>query len=409
MRRPTLRLAWRKDRKTVELRVTADRRMRRYGLDFACEEGQWNRMTQRFNSTMRGHVAANATLGRLLEKASRTVDELLLAKAWSWDAFDRRFLRGEVDGDGELVPVDVATYIDAIADEMAATDREGNATVYRDCARNVRKYAGGTALLFEGLTMDVLYAMDGMMRRNGAGDGGIGVMMRTLRAAVNRAMKEGLLRPDRYPFATARTRGYEMKMLKRRKVSRALGDEEMEAFKRFPFAKHPSLGQSVRIFLIIYYARGMNFADLAHLRTTDIHGDRIRYQRKKTVRRSSKVLSIPVKGELARLLREVGPGKGGYLLPILEPQHITGRQQMHRIEKRLKMLNNDLQKAAHIVGVKGRVTSYVARHSYAMKLKTSGVDIGKISEAMGHSSVSTTETYLKQFDDRVIDATDELL
>ena len=68
-----------------------------------------------------------------------------------------------------------------------------------------------------------------------------------------------------------------------------------------------------------------------------------------------------------------------------------------------------LREAAKVLGIAGDVTTYVARHSYAMKLKNEGVDVSKISEAMGHASLSFTEPYLGQFDDKAIDATDDLL
>lgn len=393
----------------VELRVTWQREMRRYGLEIECTEEQWDRTAQRFNNKKKGHTAHNATLGRTLETASRVVDELVLARRWNWHAFDRWFLHGEVDEVGELLPLDVATYLDGIEKEMEDSGRDGNAAVYRDCARTVRRYAMGKPLLFDGLTMEVLYAIDKMMRKGGANDGGISVFMRTLRAAVNRAMKDGLVNPDRYPFATSRTRGYEMKVLKKKKVSRALGDAEMSKFKKFPFAKYPRLARSVVRFLIIYYARGMNFVDLANLRDTDIHGSRIRYSRQKTVRRSTKVLSIHFNERLAELFERAGRGTGGYLLDILRPEHRTSKQQRHRIQKCLKEFNADMKKAAAIVGITGNVTSYVARHTYAMRMKTKGVDIGKISEALGHSSVANTEPYMAQFENPVIDATDELL
>ena len=50
------------------------------------------------------------------------------------------------------------------------------------------------------------------------------------------------------------------------------------------------------------------------------------------------------------------------------------------------------------------MTTYVARHSFASVLKKSGVSIALISEALGHSDLSTTQVYLDSFDNAQIDA-----
>ena len=49
------------------------------------------------------------------------------------------------------------------------------------------------------------------------------------------------------------------------------------------------------------------------------------------------------------------------------------------------------------------LTTYVARHSFASVLKKSGVNIALISEALGHSDLTTTQIYLDSFDNEQID------
>ena len=47
--------------------------------------------------------------------------------------------------------------------------------------------------------------------------------------------------------------------------------------------------------------------------------------------------------------------------------------------------------------------TYAARHSFASVLKKSGVNIALISEALGHSDLTTTQIYLDSFDNEQID------
>ena len=73
------------------------------------------------------------------------------------------------------------------------------------------------------------------------------------------------------------------------------------------------------------------------------------------------------------------------------------RKVLARINKELKILSTELE-------IEDIVTTYVARHSFASILKKSGVNIGIISQALGHQDLKTTEIYLSKFDNEQVDA-----
>ena len=78
-------------------------------------------------------------------------------------------------------------------------------------------------------------------------------------------------------------------------------------------------------------------------------------------------------------------------------------QKRNRVHKICYQVNKELHLIAKEVGITLELTTYVARHSFATVLKKSGVSIALISEALGHSDLSTTQIYLDSFDNSQID------
>ncbi|MEQ3119449.1 tyrosine-type recombinase/integrase, partial [Parabacteroides distasonis] len=63
----------------------------------------------------------------------------------------------------------------------------------------------------------------------------------------------------------------------------------------------------------------------------------------------------------------------------------------------LLRFNRALRSLAETCGVGEPVTSYTIRHSFATTLKEQDVPIEMISELLGHTSIKTTQIYLKSF------------
>ena len=64
----------------------------------------------------------------------------------------------------------------------------------------------------------------------------------------------------------------------------------------------------------------------------------------------------------------------------------------------LDNVNGYLADIGKELGIELKISSYVARHSYATVLKRSGVSTSVISESLGHSSERVTQIYLDSFE-----------
>ena len=85
-----------------------------------------------------------------------------------------------------------------------------------------------------------------------------------------------------------------------------------------------------------------------------------------------------------------------YLFPFLSGKK-TGEAAYAEYNGALLRFNRDLRSLAETCGVGEPVTSYTIRHSFATTLKEQDVPIEMISELLGHTSIKTTQIYLKSF------------
>ncbi|MBN2892735.1 MAG: tyrosine-type recombinase/integrase [Bacteroidales bacterium] len=62
----------------------------------------------------------------------------------------------------------------------------------------------------------------------------------------------------------------------------------------------------------------------------------------------------------------------------------------------MKDFNENLKNISRKLDIKKKVTSYVARHTFASVLAKGGENVLTISEMLGHSDLKTTQIYLKE-------------
>ena len=159
----------------------------------------------------------------------------------------------------------------------------------------------------------------------------------------------------------------------------------------------------------MFLLRGLPFVDLAFLRKTDLCGNVLVYRRKKTGR----LLTVVLPSEAIRLMVEIEnrDRSSPYLFSIIgnwEDQEKAYREY----QSALRFFNYKLVELGRYLGIGAHLSTYAARHSWATLayhceihpgIISDEIHPGIISEAMGHSSIAVTETYLKPFQDERID------
>lgn len=90
-----------------------------------------------------------------------------------------------------------------------------------------------------------------------------------------------------------------------------------------------------------------------------------------------------------------------YVFPILQEDGLE--TQVRKIKWARKRYNAKLKLLANTCNIEANLTSYVSRHSFATQALLHSVPIAAISAMLGHSSVKTTEIYLKGLPAAILD------
>lgn len=314
----------------------------------------------------------------------------------------------KLDEDGDLKAISVAdlknrlhqasdsqsffTFTEQLIEELKRANRFGTARSYNCVYNVVRKFNQNRDLTFKGITYSFLSNFETSHTSKGNTANGLGVYMRTIRAIYNKAIKSALVEKDLYPFQV-----YKIKSIPTEK--RALEWESLKKIIELELGPEHPCFNARNYFVASYMMYGMNFSDLAYLKKTDLQVGRILYRRRKT----GKLYDIKVSDQLKAILDHylASSRETEYIFPILKRE--KPEQQDKDIQWARKRYNKKLKRLATSCSIEKNLTSYVSRHSFATQAMLQQVPINAISSMLGHSSLKTTEIYLKALPNNILD------
>ena len=142
--------------------------------------------------------------------------------------------------------------------------------------------------------------------------------------------------------------------------------------------------------MILPAACGMAFVDLAHLTQNNVRGNVLVYYRVKT----KTEIRVTITSGMRRLLEKYARENSNLLFPVLQSEEVS----YERYKVALRTYNRRLATIGDMIDCPVKLTSYVARHSWAMQAKENSASVAAISQAE-----KTTLFYLKELDQNIID------
>ena len=294
--------------------------------------------------------------------------------------------------------------IKAMVDEYASNGRWGTAHIYQSARNAFEAYMGHRDLPFTDLSAHVIKGFEIYLRQRQCSWNTVATYMKVLKAAYNRAAECGLTDYKPRLFAHVRT-----SVDNSRKRSLNVGEiSELLTVENQPNSPTPTLRRTKLIFTLMFMLRGMPFVDLCYLRKEDIIGCQLTYRRRKTGR----VITVKLTDDAQRIIDILAAetdADSPYVFPFISSPE-GSRNAYKEYQCALRHFNHQLQRLSKTMPQAVHLSTYTARHTWATMAYYCEIHHGIISEAMGHSSIAVTETYLKPFcDDRIDNANNTVI
>lgn len=276
--------------------------------------------------------------------------------------------------------------------ELKSVERIGSAKAYKMTVDSLKDFHKAKDLSFEILNYDFLVKFENHHLTKGNSYNGLGVYMRTIRAIYNKAIKSGIIEKELYPFDK-----YKIKSEPTEK--RAIEGKEIKKILKLQLTTEDTLFHARNYFITSYLMCGMSFIDMSFLRLKNLEKGRINYRRAKT----SKLYDFIISEQLQEILNFYTKGKyrDDFVFPIIKTEDLES--QYRNIESERRNYNKRLKQLAERCKIKSNLTSYVSRHSFATHAMLQNIPLSAISQMLGHSSLTTTQIYLKSLPNNIMD------
>lgn len=274
--------------------------------------------------------------------------------------------------------------------DLTLNGRYGTAHAYSCAMNRLLGFASDSNFRFESFTPEFLKHYEQYLLSEGRKRNTVSLYMRMLRTICNQAVRLRIVTLPAGLFDDVFT-GTDTS------EKRAVAPSCISQLREVDLSRHPHLELARDIFLLSFYLRGIPFVDLVRLRRTDVNNGVLRYRRSKTGR----LLTVKIEPCAAVILKKYTSRLSGslYLFPVITDSGFSGYRQY---QTALRRYNAHLGELSQLLRLKVKLTSYVARHSWATAAYHQGIPVSIISESLGHASEKITYTYLASFDNRTL-------
>jgi len=361
-------------------------------------------------------------IGTFSSQRERRLQEIYLEVKQDEEKIRRKIYQLEKKGDYSLSDLarfyrnqapNVSEFVEELAVELGQRKQYRLIEAYRVTSNKLIAFNDGQEVALSSINSCFMKDFEQYMEEKGNTPNTISFYNRNVRAIYNKAVKRGIIdKQTEEPFSDIFTG---VAKTRKRAVNQYILDDLMKLDLSITEI-NPSGDQAIDIktlkrstafardmFILSFYLRGISFVDLAYLKKSNLKNNCITYIRSKTgqyfeIEMNTKIREIILRYAFLCKNSEL-------LLPILLEG--TSRKEY---KNALKRQNDHLKNLSSMIGIRDKkLTTYVARHSWASIAYDKGYPITIISQGLGHESEKTTRIYLDSFDYTTLHIVNEMI
>lgn len=305
------------------------------------------------------------------------------------------------DFQGEAAPHDLFTFFRIEIAGKAAHRKYASQQLYTAALHALQDYVGRAKYPFASLTREFVAGYLEYLGSRELAPGTVAKYMAVVHTVCLRAVRRGVTINREQLFGG-------LHPIVGHTAKRAVDKSILARIFRLDLAGRPVLKYASDLFLFSFFAQGMSLVDILHLRRENIQDGQIRYSRAKC----GTPICLGITPQMQRLIDTYDDTNDGcnrerYLFPTLRGIQRGSVAEYKAYRAALRATNRALLKISDMLHLEVPLTTYVARHTWATNAKKSRIPLPVIQEALGHTSIRTTEIYLRQFETRMIDRINE--
>lgn len=334
-------------------------------------------------------------------KADKIVESLEKNNEFTFQSFERMLYKSYYD------KTNVVTCFEDYIKELDADDRVGTADVYRSSLKSLQEFKGNgkpaAVISFNEITVKFLESYEKWFTKEVEGKPvkkltSVGMYLRNLRFIFNEAIRRGDISADAYPFGKGKyviPTGSNTKKAIENAALKALYTADLEP------------GSTMKVcrdyWFFSFQCNGMNFKDIASLRFKNLSESSFSFVREKTKRtvkaKNIAPIMVPITEQVRAFINEYSnsdKNPDNYVFPIFSRG--MDEKERKRVNRNfIRLVNDNVQRLADSLDLKIKIRTMTARHSFTTKVtKAAGLEFAQ--EALGHTSMNTTQNYWAGFE-----------
>lgn len=367
----------------IRIRMTQNRRHRRFNVGFAIKATEWNAKTEQVSKSHKLYAIINAAIQ---SKLSEIQAEFLKSVPTKQPlTINQLYQKAKKD----ILGISFITYFEKFAEK---TVNASTKISYLTVLNKLKEFLKNKDLYFVEIDYEFVERFLTHVRASANKANTIHHNFKTLRSIYNHAVKERQFTPSFVsPFY-----GHEVK---KQKVQRKkLDASEIARLENLEVRPGIQKFHAKNFFLLSYYLLGVRSSSMILMKWGNIIGDRCIYDPAKGQSTQNVKINHQAKAILDYYKEQYEskrPSVDDYIFGFMKGHgKLKGVQLAKKISSINSIINNQLANISAELQLDKKITTHVARHSFAYNARIkSGNDIYAVKKALGHGSIVVTEAY----------------